>query len=427
MAQRTVCLCDGKYIGIETIYTVVNGQQINIPEKLQELRRKSRNNELFCPCGCGSNLILVAGDKNLREQHFRIKGGEPNAGCTAVTESKTSLRSKIVLKCWLDEKLKTADIETRVPIYVVDGVERKYEFTFLSREKKIALSYCRDRANLSDEKFEILESNSRGISIIYVADTFNGGNDGQYPEGLMKIQNRQGYCLLLDIKGKEGVPSMASGSSGFQQEKTRREKSGWKVENFYERASMDAVFYAQDGDGLWQEISIASGKLGEFEIDESGDVLFSGKLLRLLKERALYRFQQRIDAEKKRRQEQQAAYLKALQEEKRKRQERQVRDSQGNRWIKCEFCGKIAMESEFVTYGGPGRMNLGTCKECKERMKREKLTVQSPQQPASKMNPVKTASNICPQCGGELVERNGRYGRFMGCRNYPDCRYSRKL
>ncbi|MCD8325475.1 MAG: hypothetical protein LUC90_01975 [Lachnospiraceae bacterium] len=66
MAQRTVCLCDGKYIGIETIYTVVDGQQINIPQKLHELRIKSRNNQLFCPCGCGSNLILVAGDQNKR-------------------------------------------------------------------------------------------------------------------------------------------------------------------------------------------------------------------------------------------------------------------------------------------------------------------------------------------------------------------------
>lgn len=47
MAERTVCLCDGKYIGIETIFTVINGQQINIPEKLKELRAKSQNNELF--------------------------------------------------------------------------------------------------------------------------------------------------------------------------------------------------------------------------------------------------------------------------------------------------------------------------------------------------------------------------------------------
>lgn len=70
MAQRTVALCNGEYIGIESIYTVVNGKQINIPHKLIDLREKSRNNKLFCPCGCGANLILVAGDKNLREQHF---------------------------------------------------------------------------------------------------------------------------------------------------------------------------------------------------------------------------------------------------------------------------------------------------------------------------------------------------------------------
>ena len=75
MALRTVALCDGKNIGIESIYTVIEGKQINIPDKLEQLREKSRNNELFCPCGCGANLVLVAGERNLREQHFRIKEG----------------------------------------------------------------------------------------------------------------------------------------------------------------------------------------------------------------------------------------------------------------------------------------------------------------------------------------------------------------
>jgi len=42
-------------------------------------------------------------------------------------------------------------------------------------------------------------------------------------------------------------------------------------------------------------------------------------------------------------------------------QETQVRDAAGNRWIKCEFCGKIAMESEFNTYGGAGHINLTCC------------------------------------------------------------------
>lgn len=33
----------------------------------------------------------------------------------------------------------------------------------------------------------------------------------------------------------------------------------------------------------------------------------------------------------------------------------------------------------------------------------------------------------CPRCGGELVKRNGRYGPFYGCSNYPGCRYTRNV
>lgn len=31
---------------------------------------------------------------------------------------------------------------------------------------------------------------------------------------------------------------------------------------------------------------------------------------------------------------------------------------------------------------------------------------------------------ICPVCGGMLVERNGKYGPFIGCSNYPSCKYT---
>ena len=34
--------------------------------------------------------------------------------------------------------------------------------------------------------------------------------------------------------------------------------------------------------------------------------------------------------------------------------------------------------------------------------------------------------NKCPKCGGDLVERNGKYGKFIGCSNYPKCKYTRK-
>ncbi len=33
------------------------------------------------------------------------------------------------------------------------------------------------------------------------------------------------------------------------------------------------------------------------------------------------------------------------------------------------------------------------------------------------------ASGKCPRCGGNLVLRNGKYGQFYGCSNYPRCNY----
>ncbi len=34
---------------------------------------------------------------------------------------------------------------------------------------------------------------------------------------------------------------------------------------------------------------------------------------------------------------------------------------------------------------------------------------------------------ICPYCKGELVLRNGKNGKFYGCKNYPKCRYTRSF
>jgi hypothetical protein len=36
----------------------------------------------------------------------------------------------------------------------------------------------------------------------------------------------------------------------------------------------------------------------------------------------------------------------------------------------------------------------------------------------------KITNNICPKCGSLLVIRNGKYGSFKGCSNYPKCRFS---
>lgn len=36
------------------------------------------------------------------------------------------------------------------------------------------------------------------------------------------------------------------------------------------------------------------------------------------------------------------------------------------------------------------------------------------------------ANGKCPRCGGLLVEKDGPYGRFLGCSNYPKCKYTLK-
>lgn len=33
------------------------------------------------------------------------------------------------------------------------------------------------------------------------------------------------------------------------------------------------------------------------------------------------------------------------------------------------------------------------------------------------------SAGICPKCGGKLVKRNGKYGEFYGCSNYPKCKF----
>lgn len=403
MVQRSVCLCDGKYIGIESIFTVIDGKQINIPDKLSALRTRSRKGELFCPCGCGANLILVAGDRNLRAQHFRLKDSARQHECTAETERPHSIYSKIVLKCWLDEKLNVPDVETRVPICLVGDTARKYEFSFVSRTSKLAVSYSCNRANLSDEKMEILRANSSGIRLIYIVDALNSCGNGQYPEALMKVQERQGYCLLLDVEEME-----------------------------YSTAKLSAVFYAQDCTGLWREIEFAASALREFSISEYGRLLYQNAPLAALCEWKKSEFEREVQQEKIRREQQMKELLERPEREQKQRpkrtqtlpvrrpqntkserqrameklvhekeeagrraqkkqreeafrqtlaeqlnqQETQVIDPDGNRWVKCRYCGRVDKTTAFSSYGGRGSVNLGTCKICDRKPVSERRFIQ---------------------------------------------------
>ncbi|MBQ7164378.1 MAG: topoisomerase DNA-binding C4 zinc finger domain-containing protein, partial [Clostridia bacterium] len=36
-------------------------------------------------------------------------------------------------------------------------------------------------------------------------------------------------------------------------------------------------------------------------------------------------------------------------------------------------------------------------------------------------------NGLCPICAGKLVVKEGRYGRFYGCSNYPSCTYRKNI
>mgnify|MGYP001953690362 CR=1 FL=1 len=33
----------------------------------------------------------------------------------------------------------------------------------------------------------------------------------------------------------------------------------------------------------------------------------------------------------------------------------------------------------------------------------------------------------CPKCESELIVREGKYGKFIGCENFPECKYIEKI
>ena len=38
-----------------------------------------------------------------------------------------------------------------------------------------------------------------------------------------------------------------------------------------------------------------------------------------------------------------------------------------------------------------------------------------------------TSSETCPKCGSVMYIREGKYGNFLGCSNYPNCKHTKKI
>lgn len=40
---------------------------------------------------------------------------------------------------------------------------------------------------------------------------------------------------------------------------------------------------------------------------------------------------------------------------------------------------------------------------------------------------IKQKNNLCPVCNSPLITKRGKFGRFMGCTDFPRCRYTKRL
>lgn len=43
------------------------------------------------------------------------------------------------------------------------------------------------------------------------------------------------------------------------------------------------------------------------------------------------------------------------------------------------------------------------------------------------LNEIIIEDRKCPKCGGKLTIRKGKYSLFIGCLNYPDCKYTEEI
>jgi len=88
--------------------------------------------------------------------------------------------------------------------------------------------------------------------------------------------------------------------------------------------------------------------------------------------------------------------------------------------INVEYTAQMEKELDEIAEGEDDYVHALTTFEDKFEPLLEKAYERMEQ-----VQPEKTGE-ICPECGGDLVIRKGRYGDFVACSNYPTCKYIKK-
>ncbi len=96
-----------------------------------------------------------------------------------------------------------------------------------------------------------------------------------------------------------------------------------------------------------------------------------------------------------------------------------VMDAFGYRWFRCRVCKSIVREDRVWEH----QYNWATCNNCNSID--DELKAHEKRKQELKLKQSETQK--CPLCGGLLIKRVGPYGSFMGCSNYPKCKYTRSI
>lgn len=347
-------LRDGQIVMIEDIQKTENGL----------------NCKCFCPA-CNEPFIARMGDR--KRHHFAHSG----QGCDEINAYMTGMY--MLLKEYLDKHNfiyvppVIALVEVSAHSYLnYNNVESNVKLKSWSFDSKREIKLY-DGKPMSFDSAEIISDSKNKPQVILVTKNVKEKIHTLAlkiipPDTVCKTGEATRYkdypTLEIDLSTEEEFFQISQKQQIFERLQNDKSIYSWvynpKIKEAYQQAIQLSKDYYDNAQLLIKQQREEQRKREEQE--------------RLEAERRAKAAAERIkreEAARKEHEEKQRLRLKEIQENPLLfiQQETKVRDLDGNRWIKCEECGAVKLDTQFSIYGGEGKINLGTCTECSRRSK----------------------------------------------------------